>query len=271
MGFIATDLEGRKRELVETFVENGLQNPSQRPYPPQKAGKWLAFLANKMKEENLAAFELINLKPGWMPRRVFLFNIIFSVVNGVVGGLCIFLFAVIIAQTKPGNQGESAINPWIGLGLLIGVGIITSFFVSLTKHEIKTDEVRTWSWAHFRQNWRKGIGFFFLGIVYLFDVFSNVKIIRSFVFAMVMFIFGFALAGNKKSALLQINKPYQRFNASLRNGVFPIITHACLRLAIFLEGALPLHLVHFLDEMAARHLLESDGGAWRFRHKILQD
>jgi len=70
---------------------------------------------------------------------------LFTVVNGVVGGLYVFLFVLILAQTKPEDQGESAINPWIGLSLLIGAGIITSFFVSLTKHEIKTDEVRTWS------------------------------------------------------------------------------------------------------------------------------
>jgi hypothetical protein len=33
---------------------------------------------------------------------------------------------------------------------------------------------------------------------------------------------------------------------------------------------LPLRLVHFLNEMTDRHLFETDGATWRFRHRILQ-
>jgi hypothetical protein len=31
------------------------------------------------------------------------------------------------------------------------------------------------------------------------------------------------------------------------------------------------NLFSFLREMDARHIFESPGGSWRFRHKILQD
>ena len=34
---------------------------------------------------------------------------------------------------------------------------------------------------------------------------------------------------------------------------------------------IPLNLFSFLREMDARHIFESPGGSWRFRHKILQD
>jgi Effector-associated domain 11/NACHT domain len=34
---------------------------------------------------------------------------------------------------------------------------------------------------------------------------------------------------------------------------------------------IPLNLLSFLREMDARHIFESPGGSWRFRHKILQD
>lgn len=267
MGFIATDLEGRKRELVESFVENSLQSTAKRIYPPQKARKWLSFLAQKMNKENIAAFELIHLRPVWMPRRIYLFYAIFSVVNGFGSGLFGILVTIIAGLGKPDSQGENDLNPWLFTGLLIGLGIIVSFIAILIKHEIRTEEVSTWSWKHFRQNWGVGLSFLILGVLNLFYASSGLD----FLVSGIMFLAGGLAAGYKKTALLQIDKPYQRFTASFRNGVFPIIMHACLRLAFYLEGSLPLRLVNFLNEMSARHLLESDGGSWRFRHKILLD
>ena len=37
------------------------------------------------------------------------------------------------------------------------------------------------------------------------------------------------------------------------------------------KGLLPFRLVDFLNTMTERHILESDGATWRFRHKIIQD
>lgn len=37
------------------------------------------------------------------------------------------------------------------------------------------------------------------------------------------------------------------------------------------QGLLPPNLVAFLNEMCARHLMETDGATWRFRHRILQE
>lgn len=50
-----------------------------------------------------------------------------------------------------------------------------------------------------------------------------------------------------------------------------IFKHFLLRINLFAQGCLPLRLVPFLREMTTRHLFESDGGSWRFRHRILQD
>jgi len=41
--------------------------------------------------------------------------------------------------------------------------------------------------------------------------------------------------------------------------------------ALQLTKKIPLNLLSFLREMDARHIFESPGGSWRFRHKILQD
>jgi hypothetical protein len=50
-----------------------------------------------------------------------------------------------------------------------------------------------------------------------------------------------------------------------------IFRYFIVRLICVLKMDLPLRLVSFLDEMNVRHLFESDGGSWRFRHRILQD
>lgn len=50
-----------------------------------------------------------------------------------------------------------------------------------------------------------------------------------------------------------------------------IFRHFVIRLICAIKIDLPLRLATFLNEMTARHIFESDGGSWRFRHKILQD
>jgi energy-coupling factor transporter ATP-binding protein EcfA2 len=52
---------------------------------------------------------------------------------------------------------------------------------------------------------------------------------------------------------------------------FLIFRHFVLRLSYAITGKLPFQLINFLNEMDKRHIFESDGGSWRFRHKIIQD
>jgi len=49
------------------------------------------------------------------------------------------------------------------------------------------------------------------------------------------------------------------------------VRHLLLRIELWNNSLLPLNLLTFLREMDARHIFESPGGTWRFRHKILQD
>lgn len=75
-------------------------------------------------------------------------------------------------------------------------------------------------------------------------------------------------------------QPYSVFKDGLKNfNVMPIVSHFTLRSLLFLQAALPLRLVDFLNEMSHRHILEfdgdlhtgTDGSAWRWRHRILQE
>jgi hypothetical protein len=76
---------------------------------------------------------------------------------------------------------------------------------------------------------------------------------------------------NESSDFIQIKSPYQRFYASLKVFSFSILQHLHLRYLLHKKGALPLNLVDFLNEITARHLLETDGATWRFRHRMIQD
>lgn len=51
----------------------------------------------------------------------------------------------------------------------------------------------------------------------------------------------------------------------------PIFQHACLRLVLWLEEAIPLKLVTFLDAVSVTGLMIKDGGKWRFRHQLIHD
>lgn len=50
-----------------------------------------------------------------------------------------------------------------------------------------------------------------------------------------------------------------------------LFKHIILRFCLFLESAMPLKYVTFLDYAAEARILEKDGGQWRFRHQNLQE
>ncbi|MCB9036804.1 MAG: hypothetical protein H6557_09315 [Lewinellaceae bacterium] len=47
--------------------------------------------------------------------------------------------------------------------------------------------------------------------------------------------------------------------------------HFLLNFCFWREGTMPFPYAPFLDYCVRLRLLEKDGGAWRFRHQILQD
>lgn len=50
-----------------------------------------------------------------------------------------------------------------------------------------------------------------------------------------------------------------------------LLKHFALRICLYLEGSMPLHYADFLSYATELHVLEKEGGQWRFRHQILQD
>ena len=70
---------------------------------------------------------------------------------------------------------------------------------------------------------------------------------------------------------LKITTPYQRFKSSAKVFYFSIIQHWHLRHLLAKKDLFPRKLVHFLNQATENNILESDGGSWRFRHRILQE
>ncbi len=64
-GFVAENVAGRQRELVERFVDGALARKAEKDYLADKAQHWLSFLASRMSQRNMVVFELRDLQPGW--------------------------------------------------------------------------------------------------------------------------------------------------------------------------------------------------------------
>lgn len=293
-GFIATDVAGRQKELVERFVEYALthKNPNyknSRDYQPEKAKKWLVYLAGKMEEEELRVFELLNLQPNWWGQSwwhrlvvvgflglwALVFALLFKIKKIIVGIFCLIV-------------GVQAILGWI-------------------KMDISSPERTHWSWNLFASSWKKwaisgirvgmkgSLSYCFsasvLFVVFkMFDLgdlddgFLKRQYLYSLAFVPLMVWIRLLQAGDVSDFSLILKSPYQRFTSNLsltrlRIVPFSLLLHTYLRLLLYLQSSLPLRLVYFLNEMSRRHLLEFDGnldtetggGSWRWRHRIIQE
>ena len=76
---------------------------------------------------------------------------------------------------------------------------------------------------------------------------------------------------NDFNSFLKINKPYQRFYSSFWSLHFSILQHWHLCYLLRKKGLVPRRFPDFLIVATQQHILESDGGSWRFRHRILQE
>ncbi len=87
--------------------------------------------------------------------------------------------------------------------------------------------------------------------------------------AIVIFIILKSIIGNKNYTIEYTVDVFKLITTLILFTLF--FKHFLLRIILLFQTHLPLRLATFLREMDARHLFESDGGSWRFRHKILQD
>lgn len=295
--FTAGTIEGRQAEIKERFIEYEVSTSTLKDYPVDSTKHWLSFLASRMNLRNKVVFELVELQYDWWK---WSFGELFWAwaAIGLSTGLLLGPLLGLVIGIASGAFWGPAIGLSIGIGIvatisIVGLLAVSSFYLlaygmrnkvvarvvfkleyrlKSRLPEIQTRDSVNWSIKayldefsikrnlYFAIIFGLTIGSFrgglsgFLGGIFIWSIFE----IGDFIF-------------RSNILLIQIRTPYHRFTASMKALWFSILQHWLLRYQLYKKGLLPLHLVDFLTEMTARHLMETDGATWRFRHRIIQD
>ena len=271
--FTADTIEGRQTEIKERFIEYEVSTSISKDYPVDSTKHWLYFLASRMNQGNKVVFELADLQYDWWKWsfsklfqawlvRYMVFGLVVGLVGGLVGGLVVGLVVGLVAGLVEGQK-----NRLPHIETMDKVKWSTKKFIALifTKEHLVLGLV--------------------VGLVFGLVEGLVEGLVFGLVAGLVAGLVGVLVAGlvgvlvgvlvdlltTNYTYFIQINTPYQRFKASAKGFWFSILQHWLLRYQLYKKGLLPLHLVDFLNEMTARHLMETDGATWRFRHRIIQD
>jgi hypothetical protein len=287
--------EELQQKIIQQFIDKQLNKST---FTSKPVLKWLSFLAFRMAQRNLVNFELVNLQYDWFKRWNNLSLVLGNFFEGLIKGLVIGMILGLVNGLAIGlGNGLIAGLNGLAAGLIGGliIGLVTGLMFS-TKYNYKwlplievKDEV-IWSLENYLLSVKKSLA---LGLVIgLMTGLIGVFVFKGFESAVYGevedpaegLIYGLAsglvislvlglldLLFNKHSPYIQIEKPYQRFIGSTKAIYFSILQHWVLRHQLYRKGLLPLYLVDFLNEMTKRHILESNGATWRFRHRIIQD
>lgn len=275
------DVKVRETELLERFITKAL-NPGWRNHSAAQVEHWLSFLASRMNREGLVVFELTNLQPRWLSnlKNLVLFLAILSVAVSLLSGLIFGLLAWVY------NGYDSGII-WFKWSFFVLLCVLfPMLFIEqglgtyLSKkykpsNLIKGDSYKQWSWKSFFTNLKQEWSMFFSMLFWMsaailyFEAEKHLelslKIALSFIFLSLL------QKGFERKIFIKINTPYQRFNHPLHS-FNQLLWHFMLRLTLYFERSMPLRLIHFLDDITLRHLMETDDGAtWRFRHRMVQE
>lgn len=296
MKFRKDSKSGREEEIRKKFVDfalnqTGESNPSHQ--------KWLSFLSINLNRRNMVSFELIDLQYDWWnwDKRVLRTGIFFEglveglgsgLVIGLFGGLVLGLFDALVI----GLFGGLVIGLFGALVIGLFGGLVLGLFDALVSVQvysqedaspfkvpiINTSDIIKWSPNLIFLSVKQTLVF---GLIFglFFGLFGGLfgGIVKGLVFGLFVGLFVCLLFGllynvkYKYIQFIQIEEPYQRFQASAKFLHFSILQHNHLMHLFNKYGLFPKKPVHFLKEMTRRHILESDGASWRFRHRILQD
>ena len=284
LNFKGETMDARQAEIIELFTEQALAIRNPHRYKPKQMRYWMAFLASRLRQRSKVVFELVDLQYDWWRWWKMQLKIASNVESlitipvvwlllGLVLGLVLGLFwwnlVVVLVLGLLGLVVGLVLGLFkFVLGLLLG---LVGGLEELSPPSIETTENVQWSWIPFFKVLKEKdtlflilIGGLAVGLVYGLDFGLVYGLVFGLVFGLINILGG-------TISTLQITTPYQRFTASAKALHFSILQHWLLRWQLYRAGVLPLRLVHFLNEMTARHLLETDGATWRFRHRILQE
>jgi hypothetical protein len=280
----------RQATITEQFVTYALESIPEKSYTNEQAKRYLSFLAFNMTKRSKVVFELADLQYNWYEGKwskwelfvaFFIFSLVLSLVLSLVGGLVYGLFNGLFYGLVNGLVMGLCSGLVVGLVLGLVGGLVGGLVFGLRYQRIpnvKTRESIKWSLFPYLKTAKvwfvkglvKGL---VLGLIFglIFDL------VYGFVSGLVCGLVNNLVVGhidyikNYNTAIMQINKPYERFIASMKVLHFSILQHYHLLHVLSKRGLLPFKIVPFLNAMVAQHILESDGATWRFRHRILQE
>jgi hypothetical protein len=272
--FTTTDLDSRKQEIKQLFIQSALQRTVHKSYAAADSTHWLSFLAANMNERNLVVFELRDLQYDWWRSWSRLSRVIGNSIYSLSNSLLFCILTGLMSGLLIGLV-KGLVNGIItGLILSIPVIFVNVLYNGLSigpVQKINTKDDVNWSIMAFKKAFISVIGLYILCFICIFSIFFRFIIVLVIALAIVLTFVLFKIIATESSDFIQIKSPYQRFNASMKVLHFSIVQHWHLRYLLYKKGALPLDLVDFLNEMKDRNLLESDGATWRFRHRMIQD
>ncbi len=301
LGFAATDVTGRQKELVERFVEGALNVKTGHPYPPRKTRHWLSFLAARMTERNMVVFELKDLQYDWWKcgkRQLMIAVMVQEAVSYldliILTGACFGIGFGLIVTSAVGPLSGFITGLVVCLSFIIFLSASTLLFglikpiIERPPNESPSIQIKgkiNWSWRTFSkpiaERMKVGlVGGLGGGLILWLCLRMAIYLLFLVAIGLAMGLIGGLILGlNKHNELIQINSPYQRFSISNKALYFSILQHKLLCYQLYHQDLLPSDLVHFLNDLSLRHIIEFDGnprtgmggGAWSFRHRILQD
>ncbi|NUQ24925.1 MAG: NACHT domain-containing protein [Saprospiraceae bacterium] len=289
--FTTNDLESRKAEIMDIFVTSKLDDTENKYYPPASAMRWLSFLASRMNERNKVVFELRDLQYDWFKGWPWLEIVVSIFINELVNslkqyilfmlfiGLSFWMLPSLIVSVQPTRIHRELLfvtGMFCGFVLSVFELAINSIiqFMKKIRPGISTRDFHDWSLTeklrsiNIRWHWTLVFILFVLTTINLLGYLQGVLF---FIIIVVLIGLIYFLDQDKNPGIIQIKTPYHRFNASMKVLHFSKLQHFHLRYLLYKKGVLPLRLVDFLNEMSDRHLMETDGATWRFRHRIIQD
>ena len=247
--FTAETISGRQAEITEQFVSHELGLSLSQGYTKEQAKSWLSFLTFNLNRNDRVVFELVDLQYSWWnkwsKKELFIINFIclnlFPAIRSVLG---LYKETPYISTIDSIKWSWSMYFKTVKKNLKIGLflGLILCLIIAFIVGQKKGLKIGLFDGLIFGSIYGLTICLFFRFNLHFYNV-----------------------------GIIQIDKPYQRFMASMKVLHFSILQHFHLRHLLAKRGLLPFKLVNFLNDMTERNILESDGATWRFRHGLLQD
>jgi hypothetical protein len=271
--FSSHDLIGLKDEILQKLITSALQNATNKDYTPKLAFHWLSFLSFNMNQRQKVDFELQDLQYDWWNlwsnQSLHAARFINGLIGGLFGGLIGGLVVGAVSSLFIGLTGGMTIGLSVGLISILNTGIKDNLRDGKGP-KINTHDFVRWSLEAYIESVAENflLGLFCglcTGLMFSGGVGVGVGV------GVLLGVSLNEMVRKESFDFIQIASPYQRFYYSMKVLYFSILQHWHLRYLLYKKGAIPLHLVDFLNEMSSRYLMETDGATWRFRHRIIQD